>query len=104
MIRKKKIKMARVGDWPARSFSAASICCLTASLFTIEQGNLVTDARYASYKDWDGTSFPSRIEISRPQEEYDITLNLLKLEINKPLRDDQFALAATARRRGCASG
>lgn len=58
-----------------------------------KQGNLVTDARYANYKDWDGTSFPSRIEISRPQEEYDITLNLLKLEINKPLRDEQFALA-----------
>ena len=38
------------------------------------------------------SSFPSRIEIFRPQEEYDITLNILKLEINKPLRDDQFAL------------
>ena len=57
-----------------------------------KQGNLVTDARYANYKDWDEVSFPSRIEISRPQEEYDITLNILKLEINKPLRDDQFAL------------
>jgi hypothetical protein len=57
-----------------------------------KQGNLSTDARYADYKDWDGVSFPSRIEISRPQEEYDITLNMLKLEINKPLRDDQFAL------------
>jgi outer membrane lipoprotein-sorting protein len=57
-----------------------------------EQGKLVTDARYANYKDNDGISFPSRIEISRPQEEYDITLNMLKLEINTPLRDDQFAL------------
>jgi len=57
-----------------------------------KQGNLTTDARYANYKDWDGVGFPSRIEISRPQEEYDITLNLLKLEINKPLRDDQFVL------------
>jgi outer membrane lipoprotein-sorting protein len=57
-----------------------------------EQGNLATDARYAVYKDYDGTSFASRIEIFRPQEEYDITLNMLKLEINKPLRDDQFAL------------
>jgi hypothetical protein len=57
-----------------------------------KQGNLVTDARYANYKDWDGTSFPSRIEIARPQEEYDITLNILKLEINKQLRDDQFGL------------
>jgi hypothetical protein len=57
-----------------------------------EQGKMVTDARYAEYKDFDGVSFPSRIEIYRPQEEYDITMNLLKLEINKPLRDDQFAL------------
>jgi len=57
-----------------------------------EQGNLITDARYANYKDYDGVSFPSRIEIYRPQEEYDIKLNMLKLEINKPLRDDQFAL------------
>jgi hypothetical protein len=56
------------------------------------QHNLVTDARYANYKEYDGVSFASRIEISRPQEEYDITLNLLKLEINKQLRDDQFAL------------
>jgi len=57
-----------------------------------EQGNLITDARYANYKDYDGVRFPSRIEIYRPQEEYDIKLNMLKLEINKPLRDDQFAL------------
>ncbi|MFZ0320391.1 MAG: DUF4292 domain-containing protein [Candidatus Sulfotelmatobacter sp.] len=57
-----------------------------------EQGNLATDARYANYKDYDGASFPSRIEIFRPHEEYDITLNILKLEMNKPLRDDQFAL------------
>ena len=57
-----------------------------------DQGKLLTDARYAGYKDFDGINFPSRIEIKRPQEEYDITLNMLKLEINKPLRDDQFAL------------
>ncbi len=57
-----------------------------------EQGNMETDARYANYKEYDGISFPSRIEIFRPREEYDIILNMLKLEINKPLRDDQFAL------------
>jgi outer membrane lipoprotein-sorting protein len=57
-----------------------------------EQGNLMTDARYADYKEYDGISFPARIEIYRPQEEYDIKLNILKLQINKPLRDDQFAL------------
>jgi outer membrane lipoprotein-sorting protein len=58
-----------------------------------ESGNVVTDAHYAEYKDFDGYSFPSRIEIYRPQEEYDIKLNMLKVEINKPLSDDQFVLA-----------
>ncbi len=57
-----------------------------------DQGNLITDAKYANYKEYNGVDFPSRIEIYRPQEEYDITLNILKLDINKPLRDDQFAL------------
>ena len=57
-----------------------------------DKGNLVTDAHYANYKDYDAVDFPSRIEIIRPVEEYNITLNILKMEINKPLRDDQFAL------------
>jgi Domain of unknown function (DUF4292) len=55
-------------------------------------GKLVTDVRYAEYKDYDGVSYPSKIEIYRPQEEYDIRMNVLKLEINKPLTDEQFAL------------
>jgi hypothetical protein len=57
-----------------------------------EDGKVVTDARYAEYKDYDGVSYPSRIEIFRPQEEYAITLNLLKVDINKLLTDDQFLL------------
>ncbi len=61
-----------------------------------EDGKVVTDARYADYKDYDGVSFASRIEIFRPQEEYDITLNMLKVDINKPLTDDQFVLEQPA--------
>jgi Domain of unknown function (DUF4292) len=61
-----------------------------------EDGMVVTDARYAEYKDYDSVSFPSRIEIYRPQEEYDITLNMLKVEINTPLKDDQFVLEQPA--------
>jgi outer membrane lipoprotein-sorting protein len=61
-----------------------------------DQGKLSTDARYAEYKDYEGANFASRIEIFRPQEEYDITLNMLKLEINKPLKDEQFVLEQPA--------
>lgn len=61
-----------------------------------EQSEVATDARYAEYKDYDGFSFPSRIEIYRPQEEYDITLNMLKVDVNVPLRDEQFVLEQPA--------
>ena len=61
-----------------------------------DDGKVATDARYAQYKDYGGFSFPSRIEIYRPEEEYDITLNILKLDINPPLRDDQFVLEQPA--------
>jgi outer membrane lipoprotein-sorting protein len=57
-----------------------------------ENGNLATDVRYGEYKDYGEINFPVQTEIERPQEEYDITLNIVKLEFNKPLTDDQFAL------------
>jgi outer membrane lipoprotein-sorting protein len=57
-----------------------------------QAGNLVTDAKYSEYKDYNGVSFPSKIEIKRPQEEYDITLNVVKLDMNKPLGDNTFVL------------
>jgi outer membrane lipoprotein-sorting protein len=57
-----------------------------------QSGTLVTDAHYSDYKDYDAVLFPSRIEIRRPEEEYDITLNMVKLQINKPLDNTKFAL------------
>jgi len=56
------------------------------------QGNVATDAHYQDYKDFGGSSFPATIEIERPREGYDITLNILKLDLNRPLTEDQFAL------------
>src|ERR1700719_5428240 len=61
-----------------------------------EDGKVATDAKYAGYKDYDGFHYPSRIEIYRPQEEFDITLNMLKVDINKALTDDQFTLEQPA--------
>lgn len=55
-------------------------------------GNMVSKVRYDDYKEYNGVNFPSQIEIWRAQEEYDITLTVVKLEINQPLPDDKFAL------------
>jgi hypothetical protein len=60
------------------------------------QGNVATDAHYQDYKDYGTASFPSMIEIERPRENYDLTLNVLKLDLNKPLGDDQFTLEQPA--------
>ncbi len=57
-----------------------------------QSGTLVTDAHYGNYKDYNAVLFPSRIEIRRPEEEYDITLTMVKLEMNQPLPDDKFVL------------
>ena len=58
-----------------------------------EAGTVVTDARYSNYKDYGALQFPSKIEIKRPEEEYDITLTIVKLDLNQPLSDDKFVLA-----------
>ena len=55
-------------------------------------GDVVTQATYQVYKDYNGVSFPNVIEIERPLEEYTIRLTVEKITINEPLRDDQFAL------------
>ena len=55
-------------------------------------GNPVTDASYQVFKDYDGVSFPGYIDIKRPQEEYDIRLFIVKLTVNQPITEDQFAL------------
>lgn len=57
-----------------------------------QAGNLVTDAHYSDYKDFNAVLFPSVIEIRRPEEEYDITLHIIKLEINLPLDNNKFVL------------
>lgn len=61
-----------------------------------QDGNLATDSKYEGYKDHEGLMFPSQIEIWRPQEEYDITLTILKLQLNERLADDKFALEQPA--------
>jgi outer membrane lipoprotein-sorting protein len=55
-------------------------------------GNVTTNALYGNYKDDNGVKFPWQIEIARPQEEYDITLNIVKLDLNQSLPDDKFIL------------
>jgi hypothetical protein len=57
------------------------------------KGAVETQAFYSDYRDFNGVMFPSTIRISRPQEEYEITLTIEKLTENLKLGADQFELA-----------
>jgi outer membrane lipoprotein-sorting protein len=60
------------------------------------EGNVQTIASYENYKTDVDINFPWKIEINRPQEEWDITLSVIKLELNQPLSNDKFVLEQPA--------
>ena len=61
-----------------------------------ENGDVTTETLYRNYKDYQGQNFPSVVEIKRPEEEYKITLSIVKLTLNEPLPDDKFVLQQPA--------
>jgi hypothetical protein len=56
------------------------------------KGNILTDARYSEWKPYDNVPFPKHIEINRPQDEYGVVLDVVKMDINKGVTDDKFVL------------
>jgi outer membrane lipoprotein-sorting protein len=61
-----------------------------------ENGDVATETRYQKYQKYEGQNFPSVVQIKRPQEEYKITLSIVKLTLNEPLPDDKFVLQQPA--------
>ena len=57
-----------------------------------DKGAIATDVTYSGLQQYSGVQFPSLIEIERPQEEYDITLKMVRLTLNEPLKPEQFQL------------
>jgi outer membrane lipoprotein-sorting protein len=55
-------------------------------------GDILTDARYSDWKVYDNIPFPKHIEIERPKDEYGVVITVVKMDINKPIADDQFKL------------
>jgi outer membrane lipoprotein-sorting protein len=55
-------------------------------------GNILTDARYSDWRQFDDFPFPKHIEIDRPRDEYGVVLDVVKMDINKGVSDDKFVL------------
>ncbi len=57
------------------------------------EGDVASDITYDRWEQHGNIWYPNVIELWRPKEEYKITLGIVKLAVNEPLTDDQFALA-----------
>lgn len=55
-------------------------------------GNILTDARYSEWHAYDKVPFPKHVEINRPQDEYGVVIDIVKMETNKGVTDDKFVL------------
>ena len=55
-------------------------------------GDILTDARYSDWQTYDNVPFPKHIEINRPKDEYGVVLTVVKMDIDKGVTPDKFAL------------
>jgi hypothetical protein len=55
-------------------------------------GDILTDARYSNWQLYDNIPFFKTIDIERPKDEYGVVITIVKMDINKPMTDDQFHL------------
>ena len=58
-----------------------------------ERRAILTDARYSDWKAYDNVPFPKHIEINRPKDEYAVVIDVVKMDINKGVTQEKFALA-----------
>jgi hypothetical protein len=55
-------------------------------------GNILTDARYSDWKTYDNIAFPRHVEINRPRDEYNVVIDVVKMDINSGVSTEKFAL------------
>jgi len=53
---------------------------------------IISDTVYTAWQDYNGVSFPSHIDISRPIDAYGVVMDVVQMQMNKPLTDQQFVL------------
>jgi outer membrane lipoprotein-sorting protein len=56
------------------------------------EGLYVEDVHYSDYHDFQGISYPSRIEVVRPIEDYRLKITIRKATFNQPIEPEKFVL------------
>ena len=57
------------------------------------EGSISSYTRYGNWQIYGNIRFPSRIEMTRPKDEYGVVISISKMELNKPVPDARFVLA-----------
>jgi hypothetical protein len=57
-----------------------------------EEGAMISYVRYSNWQIYDNIRFPSRIEWSRPKDEFGVLITITKMSLNKPVPDARFVL------------
>ena len=60
--------------------------------FYESEGLYVEDVHYSDDHDFQGTSYPSHIEVVRPIEDYRLAITILKATFNQPIEPEKFIL------------
>ncbi len=55
-------------------------------------GDILSDARYDQWRYFDNAPFAKHIEINRPQDEYGVVIDVVKMDINKGVAAEKFVL------------
>jgi hypothetical protein len=56
------------------------------------KGSIVSDTRYSGWTDYGGISYPSTIDINRPQDGYGVVMKIVEMKMNTDLTTDKFDL------------
>ncbi len=56
------------------------------------EGAYVEDVRYADFREFQGVRYPTRIQVSRPIEDYRLSITILEATFNQPIEPEKFEL------------
>jgi len=56
------------------------------------KGNTVSDTSYSEWRSFNGVSFPAHIDLNRRMDQYGVTIQITKMDMNKELTASQFVL------------
>jgi hypothetical protein len=57
-----------------------------------KDGSILSDTSYSKWQVYSGVSFPAHIDLSRPKDGYGVAIDIIKIDMNKPITDQQLVL------------